>query len=193
MSRVKRLQEALQKLGYGIGTVDGAFGESTLKAVRDFQKKNNMSVDGVVGKGTFAAILKAKGEESSETEAGPAPAVERWGQARDPGLCSATSCARASSTPRPFPSHDQALALVDKPDKRHWVYYYARGTSYERLKNWPAAEADLGEGLGALSRSAVDPQLPGLLLDRSGPQHEGGDGPHREGGRLEAGRRLHRR
>jgi tetratricopeptide (TPR) repeat protein len=144
--QVKRLQEALQKLGYGIGTVDGAFGESTLKAVRDFQKKNNMTVDGVVGKGTFAAILKAKGDESSEAEAGPRPQLSVGDKLEI--LDSLGNIMRSRKLyAEAIPYYDQALALVDKPDKRHWVYYYARGTSYERLKNWPAAEADLEKAL----------------------------------------------
>ncbi|HPG88568.1 MAG TPA: tetratricopeptide repeat protein [Hyphomicrobium sp.] len=41
----------------------------------------------------------------------------------------------------------RALALVPKADQRHWSYYYARGTAYERMKNWPAAETDLKKAL----------------------------------------------
>ena len=41
----------------------------------------------------------------------------------------------------------RAIGLIAKPDQRHWSYYYARGTSYERMKNWPAAEADLKRAL----------------------------------------------
>ncbi len=41
----------------------------------------------------------------------------------------------------------RALAALGKHDPRYWGYYYARGTSYERLKNWPAAEADLKKAL----------------------------------------------
>lgn len=41
----------------------------------------------------------------------------------------------------------KALAVINKSDSRNWGYYYARGTSYERLKNWPAAEADLKRAL----------------------------------------------
>jgi Flp pilus assembly protein TadD len=43
--------------------------------------------------------------------------------------------------------YDRAIALLPKPEKRHWTYYYARGTCHERLKNWPAAEADLQKAL----------------------------------------------
>ena len=34
-----------------------------------------------------------------------------------------------------------------KPDKKHWTYFYARGTSYERMKKWSLAEADLQKAL----------------------------------------------
>jgi len=39
--------------------------------------------------------------------------------------------------------YDKAIDLIDKPEKQHWTYWYARGTSYERMKQWPKAEADL--------------------------------------------------
>ena len=43
--------------------------------------------------------------------------------------------------------YTRAIALIPKPDKRHWNYWYARGTSYERLKKWPLAEADLQKAM----------------------------------------------
>jgi tetratricopeptide (TPR) repeat protein len=39
--------------------------------------------------------------------------------------------------------YSRAIALLPKPEKRHWSYWYSRGTSYERIKKWPLAEADL--------------------------------------------------
>jgi tetratricopeptide (TPR) repeat protein len=44
-------------------------------------------------------------------------------------------------------TYTSALKLIPKPDKRHWSIFYSRGTCYERLKNWPAAEADLQKAL----------------------------------------------
>jgi tetratricopeptide (TPR) repeat protein len=41
----------------------------------------------------------------------------------------------------------RAIALLGKTDKSDWNYFYARGTAYERLKDWPAAEADLKKAL----------------------------------------------
>jgi tetratricopeptide (TPR) repeat protein len=43
--------------------------------------------------------------------------------------------------------YTRAIALIDKPEQKHWAYFYARGTSYERLKKWPLAEADLRRAL----------------------------------------------
>jgi len=52
---VKWLQYQLNKHGYGL-TVDGSFGNKTEAAVKDFQKKNNLVVDGIVGKNTFGKL-----------------------------------------------------------------------------------------------------------------------------------------
>jgi tetratricopeptide (TPR) repeat protein len=43
--------------------------------------------------------------------------------------------------------YSRAIALVPKPEKRHWSYWYSRGTSYERVKKWSLAEADLQRAL----------------------------------------------
>ncbi len=43
--------------------------------------------------------------------------------------------------------YTKAIALLGKPQKRHWAYYYSRGTCYERIKDWPPAEADLKKAL----------------------------------------------
>jgi tetratricopeptide (TPR) repeat protein len=43
--------------------------------------------------------------------------------------------------------YTKAIALIGKPEPRHWAYFYARGASYERLKKLPQAEADLQRSL----------------------------------------------
>lgn len=43
--------------------------------------------------------------------------------------------------------YTKLIALIDKPDAKHWSYYYARGTCYERLKKMSLAEADLRKSL----------------------------------------------
>lgn len=60
-TEVKELQENLIKLGYSCGSrgADGVFGSKTENAVMQFQAKNRIGVDGIVGKETLSAIEKA--------------------------------------------------------------------------------------------------------------------------------------
>ncbi len=43
--------------------------------------------------------------------------------------------------------YNRVIAGTPKPESKNWIYWYARGTSYERLKKWSAAEADLLKAL----------------------------------------------
>jgi tetratricopeptide (TPR) repeat protein len=52
---------------------------------------------------------------------------ERYGEARD--------------------YYTRALALIPKPTKDNWTLFYSRGVCNERMKDWPAAEADFEEAL----------------------------------------------
>lgn len=53
---VRTLQELLVKRGFELGTVDGHFGGRTLEAVKAFQGAAGLSVDGVVGPKSWAAL-----------------------------------------------------------------------------------------------------------------------------------------
>lgn len=53
---VKWLQWQLNSLGYDCGAVDGAFGAKTLAAVKAFQRAKGLTVDGLVGPATRAAL-----------------------------------------------------------------------------------------------------------------------------------------
>ncbi len=53
---VKKIQEKLKAWGYYAGGVDGIYGSQTFEAVKKFQKKNNLSVDGIAGQKTLAAL-----------------------------------------------------------------------------------------------------------------------------------------
>ena len=53
---VTNIQKKLKSWGYYTGSVDGKFGYETYKAVRYFQYKNGLKVDGVAGKATLSAM-----------------------------------------------------------------------------------------------------------------------------------------
>ncbi|GJD61516.1 Beta-barrel assembly-enhancing protease [Methylobacterium frigidaeris] len=45
-------------------------------------------------------------------------------------------------------TYTKAIDLIgDQPARNYWTLYYFRGTSYERAKEWPKAEADLKKAL----------------------------------------------
>ncbi len=64
-SAVKDLQTKLKKLGYYDGTVDSTFGSGTYAAVKAFQKKYNLTADGVAGSATLKKIESAVASASS--------------------------------------------------------------------------------------------------------------------------------
>ena len=52
----KQIQAALMNAGYYKGTIDGKLGKKTRRAVKEFQKANNLKADGKVGPKTWAAL-----------------------------------------------------------------------------------------------------------------------------------------
>ena len=69
-SAVKDLQTKLKKLGYYDGTVDSTFGSGTYTAVRAFQKKYNLTADGVAGSETLKKLDSAYKNADSDKDDG---------------------------------------------------------------------------------------------------------------------------
>lgn len=55
-SQIRTVQTKLKRWGYYTGNVDGIFGSKTTAAVKYFQRKNGLAVDGIVGPKTAAAL-----------------------------------------------------------------------------------------------------------------------------------------
>ena len=53
---VKVMQERLKELGYFKSTCTGYYGTITVDAVKDFQQKNGLTVDGIVGSATLKKL-----------------------------------------------------------------------------------------------------------------------------------------
>ena len=55
-SEVRTIQEKLKRWGYYTGNVDGIYGSLTVAAVKRFQQKNGLAVDGIAGTNTLNAM-----------------------------------------------------------------------------------------------------------------------------------------
>ena len=64
---VKQIQTKLKAWGYYDGNVDGIYGSKTYEAVKKFQRKNGLTVDGIVGEKTLQALGINSGGNSSST------------------------------------------------------------------------------------------------------------------------------
>lgn len=150
---VLEVQTALERLGIKLdGTPDGRFGVATRRAVQQFQRSNGIRDDGVVGQETVNAIL-AKANVASGTKIAEQNLPVKAPGALDPSekLQALDALGNILRSRKQYAEavdvYNRAIELIPKADRRHWVYFYARGTSYERLKNWPAAEVDLKTAL----------------------------------------------
>ena len=68
-SAVSQLQTVLNQHGYDLA-VDGIFGEKTQAAVRDYQKKNNLKLDGIAGKETWGSLMAVPDSSGSSNGSG---------------------------------------------------------------------------------------------------------------------------
>ena len=70
-SAVSKLQSVLNEHGYDLA-VDGIFGVKTQAAVRDYQQKNGLKLDGIAGKETWGSLLAKPSYSGSSGSSGSA-------------------------------------------------------------------------------------------------------------------------
>ena len=65
---VRTIQTKLKRWGYYTGNIDGIYGNKTVEAVKYFQRKNGLTVDGIAGANTLKAMgIYSSGGSSSGT------------------------------------------------------------------------------------------------------------------------------
>lgn len=69
-AEVRTMQRKLKNWGYYTGAVDGIFGSQTKKAVQYFQRKNGLTVDGIVGRETLKALGMSAGSSTANSVGG---------------------------------------------------------------------------------------------------------------------------
>ena len=66
-AEIKRMQTRLKELGYLNGKADGDFGDATEAAVRYFQQRNNLTVDGKAGQKTLDKLYSSSAKTAKAT------------------------------------------------------------------------------------------------------------------------------
>ena len=84
---VRQIQTKLKRWGYYNGSVDGIYGSQTLAAVKSFQRKNRLTVDGIAGPKTLSAMgimTSSSGSSSSSSSSNNVNLLARliYGEAR---------------------------------------------------------------------------------------------------------------
>ncbi|WP_264850250.1 peptidoglycan-binding protein [Clostridium omnivorum] len=72
-SDVTKLQQLLSGAGFNPGTIDGIFGTNTEKAVRAYQSRKGLAVDGIVGNQTWGSLLSGGTSSSSSSSSSSLP------------------------------------------------------------------------------------------------------------------------
>ncbi|SCY69181.1 spore cortex-lytic enzyme [Alkaliphilus peptidifermentans] len=91
---VREVQTRLQRWGYYDGPISSVYGPQTFEAVKDFQRANGLTVDGVVGPQTRAALGMPV-----QTTAPAAPASQGVSRSDDINLLARTIHAEAKGEP----------------------------------------------------------------------------------------------
>ncbi len=140
---VRILQGLLGRAGYNAGTPDGAFGSTTVSALKALQKASGLPDNGVLGPQTRATLVKLL--VAAETASARAPSID----SRIQVLSSLGNILRGTKEFEEASKHySEAISLIGpNPRREQWSHYYSRAVCYERLKRWPEAEADFKKAL----------------------------------------------
>lgn len=140
--RVKDLQRVLAMIGYDPGTQDGAYGSATADAVRKFQEANGLPANGNLGAQTRKMLAQRL------VGVGRPPGVKA-GSVRQVQI--QTALGNLERGRKNFEEaaryYTSAIEQIEHPAREHWSQFYSRGVCYERLKQWPKAEADFRKAI----------------------------------------------
>ncbi len=104
---IKQIQTKLKNWGYYDGEVDGIFGYKTETAVKKFQQKNGLKVDGKVGNQTFAALGMSTASSSSSSSSGSS-----GGNSEDKDVMMLARCINGEARGEPYTGQVAVAAVI---------------------------------------------------------------------------------
>lgn len=111
---VKQMQRRLSELGYLKGAADGAFGKDTAAAVKAFQIKCGITVDGTLNFETYIRLYSSEAPSAGSEAAAPAPTQapdDNWFIESQPATAAPTIIPTPVPTPTSAPINSTSVAF----------------------------------------------------------------------------------
>ena len=120
-SEIREMQKRLKELGYLTGSADGDFGDATEAAVRAFQARNGLTVDGKAGNATLTKLYSSSAKKAAaDPTKTPKP--------------TATPTAKPTNTPKPTAT----------PKAESLTYYLEKGSTGAKVRTLQNRLIELG-------------------------------------------------
>lgn len=136
-SEVKTLQTKLNKVGYKLA-VDGSYGDATKAAVKSFQTKYKLEVDGIAGKNTIAkldAVIAVQNKNTSTANKTPSKTPKFVGKVTADSLNVRTGAGTKNAQLKSYPTLKKnnlvdVCDTVKTKDNSEWYYIRIAGKYY---------------------------------------------------------------
>lgn len=129
-SEIKRIQQRLKELGYLTSSADGDFGDKTETAVKAFQSRNGLTVDGKVGKNTLSKLFSDSAKKAATATTKPTNTPK--------------PTTKPTNTPKPTAKVTATPKPTNTPKAESLTYYLKLGSSGTKVKTLQTRLIQLG-------------------------------------------------
>lgn len=124
-SDVKKLQQALDILGYYNGKIDGIYGSGTTEAVKAYQKAKKLTADGYAGEATVTSIFGKCSNKSLTTQPEPGSKSSSSGSSSTSKYPTVSSISELGSAPKTSEPGDSGSHVVKLQQALECLGYYS--------------------------------------------------------------------
>ncbi len=124
-SDVKKLQRALDILGYYDGRIDGDYGSGTTAAVKAYQQDHKLYADGIAGRSTVKSIFGSCSATSMNAELNGSSASSGSSSGNESKYKTVDSIAEIGSAPSPTKKGSKGMDVVKLQQALECLGYYS--------------------------------------------------------------------
>jgi len=128
---VAELQTMLKSLGYYYGDITGSFGDLTRKAVRSFQDKEGLTVDGIAGSATLNKLRSLTGSSSGSGSGSAVTTANSYGRLTKDNVYLRSSASTSSSAKASLDKGDLCrITSIKTVNGVKWYYITIKDSGY---------------------------------------------------------------